>query len=81
MILRQIKRTDKAAMYAVGKAGGVEVIQIGRSPAGERSLPDGTTLTFEESESYPGDEQFGRKGWYYMPEQREAANRKFSSIA
>lgn len=53
---------------------------IGRNKAGERKLPDGSTIAYEESESYPGDELFGQKGWYYMEPQRQEAERRFRSL-
>lgn len=72
--MRLIKRTDDVAMYS--KAGGFEVIRVRRHPGGELF---GKTL--EPYELYPGDEQFGRMGWFFAgPKGRERADEKYDAL-
>lgn len=72
--MRLVKRTDDVAMYS--KAGGFEVIRVRRHPGGELF---GRTL--EPYELYPGDEQFGRMGWYFAgPSGRERADAKYDEL-
>lgn len=42
-----------------------EVFFVGISKAGERTLPDGTLVAFEEAEMFPSNESFGRTAWTY----------------
>ena len=77
--LRLVKREKAVAMYAVGKCGAVEVIKIGHSPDRDVVM-DGVTVHYEECETYPSTEQFGSRGWYYMPQQRELAEKKYNQL-
>lgn len=72
--MRLIKRTDDVAMYS--KSDGFEVIRIRRHPGG---VLFGKTL--EPYELYPGDEQFGRMGWFFAgPKGRERADAKYDEL-
>lgn len=75
-VLTQMKRNDHAAIYSVdGRA--FEVVRI--TTAKEVELPNGKTAPFREI--YPNDEDFGRTGWYFMPEQAAAAQSKFEELS
>lgn len=74
LTLRQIKRTELAAMYSVGGRG-CEVFRI-KTHKGwkikDTVIPPG--------EAYPSDEDFGKSAWYYMPDQKAVAERKYEEL-
>jgi len=77
-IHRQIKRTEKKALYAVifeGKTIAYEVIKV-RTRQSRSNLFTGNIDP--PSEIYPGNEAFGQTGWYIVKE--EDALRKYDSI-
>lgn len=76
MIHRQIKREGNVAMFSVGSGGGVEVALI--RTAKPQKLPNGEWAPWRES--YPSTGEFGSRGWYYMKDQRETAERKFAEL-
>jgi len=55
---------------------GFEVVQIRIAP--EAKLPGGKTAPVREV--YPSDEEFGRKGWYFMKNQETDAVNRFDSL-
>jgi len=73
-LMKQIKRTDKIAMYS--KAGGFEVMLIQKHHGYEIN-----GIKIEPKEYLPKDEDFGRKGWYFGgPDARERAKKKFAEL-
>jgi hypothetical protein len=68
-ILKQVKRTDKAAIYALYGVQDFlfryEVIVVKISP-------------YAEFEVYPGDEEWGRFGWSFAPTDRERAEAAYA---
>lgn len=72
--MKQIKRTDKVAMYS--KCGGYEVVLIQKHNGYEIK-----EIKIEAAEYLPKDEDFGTKGWYYGgPNAREDAEKKFREL-
>jgi hypothetical protein len=73
-LMRQIKRTEKSAIYS--KCGGYEVVVIQRH--------DGYEIKgnwVEPAEYLPKDEDFGTKGWYFGgPDALQHAEKKFAEI-
>lgn len=63
----QLKRTSSCALYEVqtqsGGTLGYEVIQIRIAQAVFMKI---TWKWVSERETYPGDEEFGERGWYFM---------------
>lgn len=73
---RQIKRVGHVAMFEIGKGGGVEVVIVRK--AKPQKLPGGVWAPWRES--YPSTGEFGSRGWYYMRDERERAERKFAEL-
>ena len=72
--MKQIKRTDKVAMYS--KCGGYEVVLIQKHNGYEIK-----GIKMEPAEYLPRDEDFGWKGWYYGgPNARADAEKKFRKL-
>jgi hypothetical protein len=72
--MKQIKRTDKVAMYY--KCGGYEVVLVQKHNGYEIK-----GIKIEPAEYLPKDEDFGTKGWYYGgPNAREDAEKKFREL-
>lgn len=71
-----IKRDGNVAMFGIGSRGGVEVVLIRK--AKPQKLPTGDWAPWRES--YPSTGEFGHRGWYYSPEQRERAERKYVEL-
>ncbi len=71
----QLQRQNKAAIYRVERAG-FEVVRI--REAKESKLPGGKIAPYREV--YPSDEEFGSHGWYFLPNQEEAAYAKYKSL-
>jgi len=72
--MKQIKRTDKVAIYY--KCGGYEVVLIQKHNGYEIK-----GIKMEPAEYLPKDEDFGWKGWYYGgPNGRENAEKKFQKL-
>ena len=73
-LMKQVKRTEKTAMYS--KAGGYEVVIVQRH--------DGYEIKgnwVEPAEYLPKDEDFGTKGWYFGgSEALQNAEKKFAEI-
>jgi hypothetical protein len=42
-----------------------EVFIVKTTKAGEKRLPNGKIVRFEEAESFPSDESFGKHAWSY----------------
>lgn len=79
--ITQSLRTAHSAVYQVSDTLtkqflGYEVIVI--KTAKESKLPGGKTAPFREV--YPGDEDFGRTGWYLPGGQKDDAMRLFQSL-
>lgn len=73
---RQLKRLGKVALYSRGprdKVHGYEVIRIKDVP--ETTWPNGNMTPAHEG--YPGDNEFGAKGWYYMSKDLDGAEKRF----
>lgn len=80
---RQVKRTDKAAIYERSRNGQVydyEVFLIKIDPKGKvQKFPNGTTNILEDdTEKYPSNNQFGRIAWACI--NLEAAERRFEML-
>ena len=76
----QLKRSGKVALYSRISAGGkliigYEVIRIKDVP--EKRWPNGKVTVAHEG--YPGDEEFGHKGWYFVAEDEEGALKRYKS--
>lgn len=72
--MKQIKRTDKIAMYS--KCGGYEVVVIQKHNGYEIK-----GIKIEPAEYLPKDEDFGVKGWYFGgPDAREDAEKKYREL-
>jgi hypothetical protein len=72
--MKQIKRTDKVAMYS--KCGGYEVVLVQKHNGYEIK-----GIKIDPAEYLPKDEDFGTKGWYYGgPNGREDAEKKFREL-
>jgi hypothetical protein len=72
--MRQIKRSDVAAIYS--KSAGYEVFLIQKHYGYEIK-----GVKIEASEYMPKDEDFGTKGWYYIgPNARELAEKKWRNL-
>lgn len=74
-VYTQVERNDRAAIYSVSGAG-FEVIRIRIGK--ETTLPNGKVAPLREL--YPNDEQFGRHGWYFMPQEMDKMRQKFQEI-
>lgn len=73
-LMKQIKRSEKTAMYS--KAGGFEVMVV-RKHDGYKI---GDTIV-EPAEFLPGDEDFGRLGWYFSgPNAVQDAENKYKEL-
>ena len=71
----QIRREGNVAMFRLD-TGGVEVVRV--RVAKPQKLPNGTFAPWRET--YPSNEEFGRHGWYFMPQQRVDADAKFEQL-
>lgn len=69
---RQLRRKGDVALYQRGGAG-YEVIRIKVLPA--VTWPSGRVT--EERESYPGDNEFGLRGWYFMRDDLDRAEKRY----
>lgn len=75
---RQLKRDGKVALYRRSqedKVYGYEVVRAKDVP--EHTWPNGTTT--EAHEGYPGDNEFGVRGWYFMRQDRAGAEARFKA--
>lgn len=72
--MKQIKRTDKVAMYS--KCGGYEVVLVQSHNGYEIK-----GIKIDPAEYLPKDEDFGTKGWYFAgPKGREMAEKKWKEL-
>ncbi len=72
----QLKRVKDVALFErvkEGKTRGYEVIRIKDVPS--TTWPNGKVT--EAHEGYPGDNEFGLKGWYYMKQDLDGAEKRF----
>lgn len=70
-----VKRTGNATMFSVGLCG-YEVAVI--RTAKPQKLPTGDIAPWRES--YPSNEEFGRRGWYYTRHDIATAEAKFAAL-
>ena len=75
MLHRQTRRVGNVAEFSIS-GGGCEVVRI--RIAKPQKLPNGVMAPWRES--YPSTGEFGTRGWYFMREQKEAAETKFAAL-
>jgi hypothetical protein len=76
MTHRLVKRVGLVAIYSVsGENGGREVVKL--KLAKPQKFPGGWAPW---RESYPGNEEFGSRGWYFTPGDHARAEEKFNQI-
>jgi len=75
-VLRLLKRDGMVAMYSVNGGPGVEVVIVRIVPPSR--FPNGTEAPWREE--YPGNEAFGRTGWYFMAGGQTQAEAKYASL-
>ncbi len=78
----QLQRTSSCALYAVqtqsGIALGYEVIRVKIAKATFMKI---TWAWVPERETYPTDEEFGERGWYFMhPIQKNKAESRYLKL-
>lgn len=77
----QIRRQGSVALFAVksefGGTLGYEVVKVKVAPAVFIKL---TKTHVPERETYPSDEEFGTRGWYYPVEKKDLAEKKFTVV-
>lgn len=72
---QEVKRIGRVALYSVAEVGfEVVVIKIAKP----QKLPNGETAPWRET--YPGNEEFGRRGWYFMKSEKDGAQAKFEEL-
>lgn len=71
----QVKRIGNVVMFSVGICGHeVAVIRTAKP----QKLPTGDFAPWRES--YPSNEEFGRRGWYYLNNDTASAEAKFAAL-